>query len=276
MLRYCLIALLATAPLAPAMAQSPASTETLADLKQDLSGLLGSVQGLKRELSTTGASGGADLSGTSALARIDAMEAELQRLTSLAEELQFRINRVVEDGTNRIGDLQFRLCEIEPGCDLGAVGDTPKLGGAGGAAPGPAVAPQPSGGAQLAVGEQADFDRAKEALDSGSFRTAADLFATFAQTYTGGPLTGEAHYWRGRALSELGEPSEAARAYLESFSGSPEGTRAPDALLQLALKLAELDQPVDACATMGEVPMRFPGTEAALEAQTALASMGCS
>ena len=107
MLRYCLIALLATAPLAPAMAQSPASTETLADLKQDLSGLLGSVQGLKRELSTTGASGGADLSGTSALARIDAMEAELQRLTSLAEELQFRINRVVEDGTNRIGDLQF-------------------------------------------------------------------------------------------------------------------------------------------------------------------------
>ncbi|KKL68288.1 hypothetical protein LCGC14_2126500 [marine sediment metagenome] len=119
--------------------------------------------------------------------------------------------------------------------------------------------------AQLAVGEQADFDRAKEALDSGSFRTAADLFATFAQTYTGGPLTGEAHYWRGRALSELGEPSEAARAYLESFSGSPEGTRAPDALLQLALKLAELDQPVDACATMGEVPMRFPGTEAALD-----------
>jgi len=33
----------------------------------------------------------------------------LTRLNSKAEELENRINRVVTDGTNRIGDLEFRL-----------------------------------------------------------------------------------------------------------------------------------------------------------------------
>src|SRR5690606_15033480 len=113
--------------------------------------------------------------------------------------------------------------------------------------------PPSSGGTELAVGEKIDFDRAREVLDQGDFRTAADLFATFAQTYTVGALTGEAHYYRGEALAALGLREEAARAYLESFSGSPDGVKAPDALLKLGLNLIELGQPADSCAILLEV-----------------------
>jgi tol-pal system protein YbgF len=242
--------------------------------------LLAEVAGLKLQLQTTGAASPA-LAGTSALERVDAMEAELRRLTSDTEEMGNRIDRVVADGTNRIGDLQFRLCEIEPGCDIGAIPDTPPLGGSAGNGAGAAVSvvppPPPSTGApDLAIGEQADFDRAKAAFDSSSFRDSATLFATFAETYTAGPLTGQAHYWRGRALDRTGDAEDAARAYLDSFSGAPDGERAPDALLRLGLALDGLGQRPDACAMLGEVTRRFPASDASIEAQTARVSLGCA
>ena len=246
--------------------------QTLADIKQELAVLNTELQTLQRELSTTGGFS-VNIQGTGALERIDAMEAELRRLTGATEELTNRIDRVVSDGTNRLGDLQFRLCEVEPDCDFGSLGETPALGGT--AVPNPANPTPVMDGASMAVGEQDDFDRAKEALDTGSFRSAADLFETFTETYTGGPLTGEAHFLRGQALAELGEDGQAARAYLDSFSGQPTGPRAPDALLQLGLLLHELGQTEDGCATLGEVPFRFPGSTQSADAEAARANLSC-
>lgn len=250
--------------------------ETLADIRQELSMLFVEVQRLKRELSTTGGPS-LNLSGTSALDRINAIEAELQRLTANSERLENRIDRIVADGTNRIGDLEFRLVELEGG-DLSQLGETTTLGGDVGlpvaAAPAQA-APQNDGGAQLAVGEQTDFDRAKGAFDEGAFEDAVIQFATFTETYIGGPLTGQAHFWRGEALSKLGDQRAAARAYLASFSGDPDGVVAPDALLQLGRALDKLGQFDESCVMLDEVGVRFPGSAAAQEAQTEARSMGC-
>ncbi|MBN2630757.1 MAG: tol-pal system protein YbgF [Rhodobacteraceae bacterium] len=258
--------------------------QTLADIRAELGVLAGQFNALKAELVQGGGSAGG-IAGGSALERMDAMEAALSRLTSKAEEIELRLNRVVSDGTNRIGDLEFRLCEVTEGCDVAAVGTTPTLGGDVG---GGAVAPQspdaviieersaPSlGGAELAIGEQADFDRAKGVLGQGDFRTAADLFATFAQSYPGSPLTQEAHYSRGEALSQAGETSNAARAYLEAFSGNPDGPFAPDALLKLGEALGQLGQTPEACVTLAEVEKRYPGSMAATQAGVAMMGYQC-
>jgi tol-pal system protein YbgF len=212
------------------------------------------------------------------------MEAELARLTSKTEEVELRLNRVVADGTNRIGDIEFRLCEVTEGCDIATLGQTSVLGGdAAGAAPAPSAPATPSaeapasseGGVELAVGEQADFDRAREVLGQGDFRGAATLFETFAQSYPGGPLTQEAHFLRGEALTQLGETSNAARAYLEAFSGAPDGPKAPDALLRLGESLGSLGQGPEACVTLAEVGTRFPGSMAATQASVAMQGLGC-
>ena len=119
-------ALLAVKVAGPAAAQD---AETLADIRQELQFVLGEIVKLKRELSTTG---NVELpAGTNApaLQRIDALEAEIQRLTGQIEQVQFRIEAVVSDGTNRIGDLEFRMCELEANCDIASLGDTPTLGG---------------------------------------------------------------------------------------------------------------------------------------------------
>lgn len=257
----------------PALAQD--REQTLADIRQELTVLFVEIGRLKRELSTTGGAS-VNLQATSIPDRVDALEAEVQRLTSKTEELENRINRVVEDGTNRIGDLEFRLVELEGG-DISALGETTTLGGFD---EGVSAAPiEPAGapdGVELAVGEQADFDMAMTAFESGDYRTAADRFQSFTDTYLGGPLTGEAHFMRGQALDALGMTASAARAYLASYSGDPSGERAPEALLYLGLSLDALGQVSESCVTLGEVTARFPESPASIEAQAARAELNCT
>ena len=275
-MRLRLAATFALALMVSPMALMAQDDQTLADVRQELTILFTQVQKLRRELSTTGGTG-VNTGGGSVLERVGTMESELQRLTSKTEELENRINRIVADGTARIGDLEFRLVELEGG-DISTLGETSTLGGAGQTATAaPLTAPStPTQSASLAVGEEADFKRAQEALASGDFRAAADFFATFNQTYPGGPLAAEAELRRGEALDKLGDTREAARAYLASFSTDPQGPMAPQALFELGRSLGALGQTQEACVTLGEVGVRFPGDPAADKAQDQRTNIGCS
>ena len=262
----------------PGFAVAQDRAQTLADIRAELATLNAEFVALKQELVTTGAaqSGAA---GGDALQRMDALEAALVQLTSKTEAVELRLNKVASDGTNRVGDLEFRVCELTKGCDVGSLGTTAPLGGTAVApaigATAPAVDAPATGGGELAVSEQADFDRAKGVLASGDFRTAADLFATFATSYPGGPLSQEAQFQRGEALAQLGETSNAARAYLEAFSGKPDGARAGESLLKLGQSLGTLGQTPEACVTLTEVGVRFPGSIEATNAQIAMQGLAC-
>ena len=266
-------ALVATLPLA-GMAQG--QQESLADIRQELTVLWVELQKLRKELNTTGSASG--IAQGSTLDRVTAIESELQRLTAKTEELEFRIDRVVQDGTNQIGDLEFRLCELEEACDIGALGDTPTLGG--GSAPTVAspIPTQPADtGPELALGERSAYDAATAMLDQGDPVEAERMFAEFKQNYPGSPLTAAAELGRGRALQEMGDTREAARSFLASFTNDQTGPTAPSALYSLGVMLGQLGQTSEACVTLGEVSNRFPGEAelgaAALDEQAAL---GCS
>ena len=62
-------------------------SETLADIRQELSVLYVEIQRLRRELSTTGAPS-VNTGGSSVLERVAAIETELQRLTQQTEQLR--------------------------------------------------------------------------------------------------------------------------------------------------------------------------------------------
>tara|TARA_R110002051_G_scaffold70726_5_gene127252 strand:- start:1346 stop:2164 length:819 start_codon:yes stop_codon:yes gene_type:complete len=253
-----------------------AQEQTLADIRQQLTVLYVDVQRLRTELSTTGALTTGAV-GNTPLDRLNAIEAELVRLTSKTEEVEFRVNRITVDGTNRIGDLEFRLCELEAGCDIASLGETPSLGGVDSADNVPVAQPAPApGGPALAIGESEDYKRAQEALAAGDFRGAADQLATFSTSYPGSPIAAEAAFLRGQALEGLGEMTNAARAYLEAFSANPDGVKAPESLFKLGFSLGSIGQVQDACLTLAEVGVRFPASEAEMDAQMAMARFGCS
>lgn len=250
--------------------------ETLADIRQQLTVLYVEIQNLKREMSTTGAPSGVDTSGTT-LNRVNAIETELSRLTGRMERLEQRVQRVVEDGTNRIGDLEFRLVELEGG-DVSDLGETTTLGGD------PEVpsfgTPETSdpvdGGSELAIGETSDFNRAKAALDGGDARSAADQFAAFTDAYPGSPLEAEAHLRRGQALEQLGETTPAARAFLDSYSRYPNSLVADQALYHLGKSLGALGKVSEACVTLGEVHARHPGSDMVVLAQSEMRNLACN
>jgi len=80
---------------------------------------------------------------------------------------------------------------------------------------------------------------------------------------------------RGQSEAQQSAWSRAARAYLDSFTADPNGNRAPEALLNLGASLARLDQIDEACVTLAEVGIRFPGTVPASDAEIARQNIGC-
>ncbi len=273
-IRHSLSAILALAILfASPAAFSQTRQETLADIRQQLNFLFVEMQQLKQELSTTGAANG--VGGDTVLQRLDALEGELRRITGKTEELAFRVNNIVRDGTNRIGDLEFRLVELEGG-DVSNLGEVSTLGGDVTPVPPLVMTPPPDNGSDLAISEKADFDAAKSAYDSGDLEGAASLFTSFIKDYPGGPLTADAQYWRGEALAGVGDWSSAARAFLQSFSSGPDNTLAPQALYRLGISLDKIGQTEEACLTLNEVGVRYPGVDAAARAEGTMATLGCA
>lgn len=262
---------------AAAFAVPAAAQQTVADVRAELGVLDGQIQQLRNELVKTGAARGLPSDPATALTRLDQLEAELRRLTDRVDVLTNDIRRIVDDASNKAGDLEFRVTELEGG-DTSILPATPEPLGGGITGPRPrpvaaSVAPPQTG--ELAVSEQADFDAAKAAADSGDNARAAALFGKFLEDYPGGPLSSEAQFRRGEALSATADWRGAAHSFLDAFSGAPQGPLAPLALFRLADSLKQLGNVDEACLTLTEVVSRYPGSAEAAEAPAQRQAYGC-
>ena len=257
------------------------SAATLADLRAQLAALSASLKGLRAELNASGARGFAAAGGERAIDRMNAMERQLSRLTGETERLRNRIERVVRDGTNRVGDIEFRLCEMEEGCELGALtvsplGEDAAAGGGGGVMSPAGAAAQAAADMPLTAAEKAAFDAASAALQGGDFARAAALFGDFARDHASSPAAAEAQYLRGAALDSAGDAPGAAAAWLSAFAAAPAGPRAPDALLGLS-RVSAVGKSADAgCVYLDELTTRFAGTPQADEGARRSAAAGCA
>ncbi|MEJ6707364.1 MAG: tol-pal system protein YbgF [Amylibacter sp.] len=277
-----LFTILAATFISPIWAQAQ-DEQTLADIRQELQFVYAEIVHLKRELSTTGSAAQTANNGP-ALQRIDALESEVRRITGGIESKQNWIERIVSDGTNRVGDLEFRLCELKTGCDISNLDRTAPLGGKipnrqGAVSTGQTtqtVSTATTDTSGVTDSEKATFQRAMSAFESQDFASANSQFDTLVANFPGGPLTGEVHYWKGASQAGLGDWESAARSFLESFSGSPQGTKAPDALYRLGISLRELGQVEEACLMLSEVPIRYPSASVLGEAAAERNALGCS
>lgn len=262
----------------PAMAQD----DTLAQLRAEIGALSGLVAGLAGQVSSGGTAVPLTLDG-SALDQIDRLRMELSSLTGRTEALEFRIRRVVDDASNRIGDLEFRLTELEGGdtsalpqgrplggTELGGteLGDTSSGSGAGiigdtGTAP------------ELAAGERAAFDSAVAALDSGDMAAGMAGLDAFLQTYPGSPLNAQASQRLAQAQAASGAEGDAARTWLNLYLAGPDSDTAPLALLELGESLGRLQQVAEACVMFDELLTRFSTSAQVDGAMAAKARLTC-
>ena len=267
------LALIAVIMLMPFSVSAQENQQKLADIRAELAGLMGTINGLKAQLQTNNP----DVTGVHnpgpALQQIATLEEELRRLTGQVENLELYIGRIANDGTREVNDLRFRLSELEGG-DLLEWEEAAPLGGGDTPIAVQPVTPAP----QVASTEQLAFDNAKVALDQGNGAEAERLFGDFLLNYPSGPLSSEAGFMRGEALAAQGKWDAAARVYLDNFSGRPDGPKAANSLFKLGLSLGKLGQIDAACKTLLEVPRRFPdlAPELASEIQAETNSLACS
>jgi TolA-binding protein len=276
------LALMAGGGIEPALAQAsdPARAQTLADLRAEIAALSADLSELRREFLASGSA--AQTGGGTLLDRIVTLESEIMRLTGATEALDLRLRRIVDDATLRIGDLEYRLTELEGG-DTSALGTTQPLGGdtpaesapaAADAAPAEgAVAPDPTDAGD-AIGTAAEQAGAR--LDAGDPAGALAILDAAIAAAPDDPAMGELDLLRGEALLSLGRPIDAAQAFLDSVSGSPDAPWSATALLRLGATLGSLGETVDACLALTEVVTRHPADVAAVaEADRLRATFSC-
>lgn len=137
------------------------------------------------------------------------------------------------------------------------------VGAAGGLPAPPPRNPNATGGQVAAVSPPSqsprdEYDLAYGYLLRKDYALAEDGFRTFLRMYPNDPHASDAQFWLGESLFQRQNYHDAADAFL-TVSKKYEGSgKAPDALLRLGQSLAAMGQKELACATFGEVGVKYP------------------
>jgi len=221
---------------------------------------------------------------TDLLARMDAVEAQMQRLTAQSEETQ-----------NRMGKLEARLSALEPPVsapiDLTAPAPSLPSGAAGavslGAKPAavppaakpaikPAVEPSPDRVAAVqAIPHPTSDDKGEDEYSYGYRLWEAKFFPEAQQqlqrTVTQYPKHARISYARnllGRAYLDDNKPGTAAQYFVQNYLADKKGDRAADSLLYLGVAMTKLKENKRACAAFAEFKDTYPAeTAGRLKAQ---------
>ena len=106
------------------------------------------------------------------------------------------------------------------------------------------------------------FTTGRARLVDNDFGGAQLAFETFVDENPEHPNVGEAWYWLGQTFYVQDNFGEAADAYIASLRAQPGGQRAPDALVQLAASLRGLGRVDEACGTLAQFGRQFPNAPA--------------
>ena len=151
------------------------------------------------------------------------------------------------------------------GTELTAQGQFPAAGGGGGSLMPETVeraaldgAPLPATGAAIGGSAEKLYEGGYESLLGRRFGDAEGRFKMFLDRYRDHPLASDASYWLGETYYVQGDYTQAAQSFLRGYREHPDGRKAPDTLLKLALSLQQLKQTAEACGTFAEVAKKYP------------------
>ena len=106
------------------------------------------------------------------------------------------------------------------------------------------------------------FDAALGYYRDKQYDNAEKGFTAFIQKNPKNKLVADATYYLGESYAQRGRSREAAEQYLKISTDYASSTRAPDAMLHLAMSLKALGAKEQACATFSEVGRKYPNAPA--------------
>lgn len=275
--------LVATLLAAPAFAQSSS------DLNDRLSRLERDLNYVQKEVySGTGKGGAVAGVGGNTEVRFTQLQEELRQIRGQLEQAQYEARAATQALEKYRGDTDYRLQALEQ--------KTQALEAAQAAAPAAPEA-EPSTGETLVPAENAEpasyqkessakpaatgkdfpnsnahYSYAFKLLNEKNYVGSAASFDKFVKKYPSDPLTGNAYYWLGESYYARGDYTRAAEGFRKGFETNPDGQKAPDNLLKLAMSLDKVKRTKEACIVLKQVQGKYgdssPRTAAKAAEQT--------
>jgi TolA-binding protein len=187
---------------------------------------------------------------TDILARLDALETQLARLTARSEE-----------DANTVAQLEARLAEIEE-----RLAPPPAAEPTGVIVPPAAAAPSPERVAAVQAIEKPDSGDAGDdeyvygfrLWEAGFHPEAQQQLKLFVERHPRHARISFGRNLLGRAYLDGGDPRTAATYFFQNYTEDPAGARAPDSLLYLAQAMIALQDTPRACRALAEFGEKYP------------------
>ncbi len=128
------------------------------------------------------------------------------------------------------------------------------------------------------LGSESDaYKIAYDHVLTGDYGLAESEFSSYISSYPKSSRLADANFWLGEAQYSQGKYNEAAKTFLNAHQTYGKSAKAPEMLLKLGMSLAQLDNKETACATMKEVPRRYPSAAKAVLSKVATEQkrLGC-
>lgn len=238
--------------------------------------------------------GDASSAGANAQIQIQQLQQELQRLTGLIEEQNYKIRTLTDKVEKFEADAQIRFEDLEkssPGSSMSSAGQ-PQVGMRytanvnNGAAPAPGSAKaiaEPhvqrlgSMGTPMADAPDLLYDNSFAHLKEGRYELAEEGFLQFLKLNSGHKLAPNAKYWLGETYYVRGEYEQAAKTFAEAYQNYPNSDKAADNLFKLGKSLTGMGKTGDACVALGQLVKDYAGSgnPTLPRAQSELKSLGC-
>lgn len=251
---------------------------------------------LQRQLARGGDSSSSDPEATGLVAnpaqvevRLSNMEEELRTLRGRVEEAEFQSRKTAESLEKFQRDVEFRFNEQKPAADVppsdATLKDTvkpqtssvdkvePKTESVISVATKTEVPPEPTTGGDgvlrapdsPAEAEHVDefatprdhYNHAFRLLNQTKYEDAAAAFSSFIKKYSKDPLVGNAYYWQGETYYIRRDYVNAADSFRQGFESLPDGPKAADNLLKLAMSLDALDRDKEACVVLKQIVTKY-------------------
>jgi tol-pal system protein YbgF len=202
--------------------------------------------------------------------RLSNMEDEMRVLRGKVEEVEFQNRKLAENFEKFQKDTEFRFGELQGGAPmsdpaaatgsaterkpLAENGDVPASGTTAG--DGVLRPPSTQTGDDYATPRD-HYNHAFKLLQQTKYDDAAKTFEGFIKKHPKDPLVGNAYYWLGETHYIRRDYVAAADNFRQGFEVLPNGHKAGDNLLKLAMSLNALQRDKEACVVLGQVVTKY-------------------
>jgi tol-pal system protein YbgF len=212
------------------------------------------TQGLSSDISSAGTPAQLEV-------RLSAIDDQLRELRGKAEENENRSRKVAEALEKLQKDTELRFSELSA-ANTAALPPEKAASTSGSGTLTPPADDNKKGAEEAAPAQtfatpREHYNYAFRLLNQTQYEESATSFQSFTKKYPKDPLVGNAYYWGGETHYIRRDYVKAADNFRKGFEALPEGPKAADNLLKLAMSLHAMNRDKESCVVLKQVVVKF-------------------